>query len=249
MLEAELVDLESSIKHVPGVLGCVILTDPEGVVTEIQAFTQLGVDPDAVKAQILHQVTRRGLDADVPPVLVFELDAEAQLGDRETLERAAALAEQDATERGASDADLGSEVDPGAAFTAVPPGPAGRRPPLQKVVLTSSAWTSQARVALGGGDDEVVGEASGEKTPHGLRVLAEATLQAVGQIVAAEFRLTGASLVTVFGREAVMVLVEEGGVEMVGSALVRNGPMTEAAVRATLDAINRRVELLSRGEK
>ena len=44
------------------------------------------------------------------------------------------------------------------------------------------------------------------------------------------------------GEEAVLVLVREAdGVAMLGGALLRDGPVTQAAVRATLDAVNRRL--------
>jgi hypothetical protein len=110
------------------------------------------------------------------------------------------------------------------------------------VVLTSSHWTSEAEVALGE-EADFIGKASGDKTPHGLKVLGEATLEAVGRIVGStKFSFEGASLVNVLGREAVMVLVRMDDLENVGAALVRGGPVTEAAVRATLDAVNRRLE-------
>jgi hypothetical protein len=56
------------------------------------------------------------------------------------------------------------------------------------------------------------------------------------------FRFEGASLVSILGREAVLVLVKIDDLETVGAALLRDGPATEAAVRATLDAVNRRME-------
>jgi hypothetical protein len=97
-------------------------------------------------------------------------------------------------------------------------------------------------VALGE-DANFVGRASGDKTPHGLKVLGEATLEAVGKIMGdTRFSFEGASLVNILGREAVMVLVRLDELETVGAALVREAPVTEAAVRATLDAVNRRLD-------
>ena len=98
-------------------------------------------------------------------------------------------------------------------------------------------------MAIGSEDQEFVGEATGQKTPHGLRVLAEATLEAVDKLIgSSRVELVGASLVNVVGQEAVLVLVKEtDGPDMLGGALVRGGPVTEAAVRATLDAVNRRI--------
>jgi hypothetical protein len=125
-----------------------------------------------------------------------------------------------------------------------PTGGSLQRPPLLRVNFTSSSKTSEAQVALGNENREVVGEATGEKTTHGLKVLAQATLEAVDQLIGeSRIELVGASLVSVVGEEAVLVLVSENesGQAMIGAALVRTGPVPEAAVRATLDAVNRRL--------
>ena len=240
----DLAGLESSIKGLPGVLGCVILTDGKGDPAEIQAFTHTGSDLQVIQKQIEEEVATRGLSTSLRQVYVFELEAESHFGDRETLERAAELAEQDARMRG----PRGPDEDLISLHTVVTDvGPATRdRPPLLRVSFTSSLLSSQAEVAWGSEADELVGSASGEKTPHGLKVLAEATLGAVAALVGEDtIGLLGASMVSVVGEEAVLVLVkEDDGPEMIGAALVRGGPVTEAAVRATLDAVNRR---LSRG--
>ena len=47
------------------------------------------------------------------------------------------------------------------------------------------------------------------------------------------------------GQEAVLVLVLEDDQDMLGAALTRGGPLHEATVRATLDAINRRLSFRS----
>ncbi len=239
MAEVNLVDLEGAIKRVPGVLGCVILTGPDGGASEIQAFTRSGTDTSTVQEAIRDEVARQGLDA-VRRILVFELEAESLFGDRESLERAVELAEQEARARGArlDDLSLAEEVRPA-------PLRQQLRPTLSRVVLSSSASTSEATVALLAEQGEVVGESSGEKTPHGLKVLAQATLDAAARLTGGgDFTLRGASLVSVVGEQAVLVIVHlEDGRDVVGAALVRGGPLNEAAVRATLDAINRRLTL------
>ena len=53
MTEAEALDLESTIKQLPGVLGCVIITHPEtGAPEEIQAFVRSGSDRAKVQNAI-----------------------------------------------------------------------------------------------------------------------------------------------------------------------------------------------------
>lgn len=236
MADEGLMELEAAIKEVAGVLGCVILTHPGGRPAEVQAFIRAGSERSSIEAAILDRVSGAGF-APLRQVHVFELDAESSFGDRESLNRAAELAEQDARARG----PIGTEAsapDETADLSAL-----RHRPPLRKVVLTSSSWQSEAQVALGSEAVEVVGEASGEKTPNGLRVLAEATLEACSRLAdGLDFDLKGASLVDVLGREAVLVLVEvDEPPETLGAALVRGGPVSEAAVRATLDAVNRRL--------
>jgi hypothetical protein len=231
-----LVELEKAVEAIEGVLGCVILAAPDDASpAEIQAFARLGSDLDAVRKAIVDEVTRRGLEASLSKIFVFELEAESHFGDRESLQRAAEVAEQEARVRGPLTAR--PERSRGAERRRV------GRPPLRKVLLASSLpGSAEAEVVLGGEGGDVVGQARGEKTPHSLRVLAEATLHAAGRLVKeVDFTLGGASLVSVIGREAVMVLVRDGDLETVGAALVREGPVSEAAVRATLDAINRRL--------
>ncbi|MDQ3962412.1 MAG: hypothetical protein M3277_00610 [Actinomycetota bacterium] len=238
---ADLVGLETSIKDLPGVLGCVIMTDGKGDPAEIQAFTHAGKDLQLIQKQIESEVANLGLSTSLKHIYVFELEAESHFGDRETLERAAELAEQDARMRG----PRGPGEDLISLHTVVTDvGPATReRPPVLRVSFTSSSLSSQAEVALGSESDELIGSASGEKTPHGLKVLADATLSAVARLIGDDtISLLGASMVNVVGEEAVLVLVKErAGAEMLGAALIRGGPVTEAAVRATLDAVNRRI--------
>lgn len=245
MATVDLVDLEIAIKQLPGVLGCVILTDDSGSASEIEAFASAGADKDMVHALIMEEINRRDLAESVRRVLVIELEAQSIFGDRETLERAAELAEQEARARGAmAAAEELSALAEGFALGRSDgrSGSGTKRPPVRRVILTSAVNTYAAEVALGDEGEEVVGQASGGKTPHGLTVLAEATLQAAGKVMGRkEFTLKGASLVNLVGEEAVLVLVEsEDGNELIGAALVRDAPLTETAVRATLAAINRR---------
>jgi hypothetical protein len=226
--QADLTELEASIKRIPGVLGCAILRGHDGKPAEVQVFTQTGIDRDAIQSRVLEDISQLDVGDAMHQIYVFELEAESYFGDLESLERAVEFAEQDARSKGPSTGL--QEVKPPPGFVA--------RPRITRVSVTSSSWTSEAEVALG----DVVGQASAEKTPHGLKVLAEATLNAASKIVPeATFRLLSASLVQVSGKEAVLVLVEDEGSEMLGSALTRGGPINEATVRATLDAINRRL--------
>jgi hypothetical protein len=240
-MKVDLVELESAIKAMPGVLGCVILMNEDGSAGEIQAFSRLGVDKEQIHTDILSEVELREVQGSLREIFVFELEAESEFGDRESLMRAAELAEQEARTRGPASAQLLERLERD--FAEVERRDSGApRTPLKRVILTSTHWTSEAEVALGE-DASIVGTASGDKTPHGLKVLGEATLEAVAKIMnSVTFSFEGASLVNILGREAVMVLVRLNDLETVGAALVREGPVSEAAVRATLDAVNRRLD-------
>ncbi|HET7482329.1 MAG TPA: hypothetical protein VFK89_05650 [Actinomycetota bacterium] len=242
MSDTDLKELETAIKQLPGILGCVILANGDAP-SEIQAFTSTGTDRDEIQARILEEVASRDFGDASARVFVFELEAESYFDDLESLERQVEFAEQEARARGPIAGDIeGVPASTGATGT---PGARGTRPRVRRVALTSSSWTSEATVALGQQDAEVVGQAVGEKTPHGLKVVADATLEAAGKIAgeAVRFHVKSASLVSIGGQEAVLVLVLENEQEMLGAALTRGGPLHEATVKATLDAINRRLAL------
>lgn len=238
MTEAEALDLESTIKQLPGVLGCVIITHPEtGAPEEIQAFVRSGSDRAKVQNAIYDEASNRGIHELLRQVLVFELQAESHLGDRESLQHAAEVAEQEARARGPL------TITSDAASDEAPPRPLLSRPLMGRVLLSSTVGRSEAEVALGPEGEQVTGSAEGETTPYGLSVLAQATLDAASRLAdGIEIELKGASLVNTFGREAVLVVLQvKDSPETLGAALVRDGPVPEAAVRATLDALNRRL--------
>ena len=229
-----LLELEAAIKRIPGVLGCVILSTPDGSPSEVQAFTRVGVDRAAVQEAILGMAAEFDVGHSLEQVLVFELETESLLGGPESLHQAELLAELEA---------LSEEQETVEGGRPSPHARPGRpRPVFRKVVALSTTWRSEVEVALGDRTREVVGQAVGRASSHGLEVLAQATLDAVHQLFPDEtFALGGTWLATVRGREVVLVFVVKDDAESVGAALVRDGPLTEAAVRATLDAVNRRL--------
>lgn len=229
-----LLDLEAEIKRIPGVLGCVILSAGDGAPAEVQAFTRVGADRAAIQEAILACAGNLGVGHVLEQVLVFELETESLLGGPDSLHQAELLAELEAL------SDEQETVEGGR--PAPQSHPDRIRPVFRRVVALSTTWRSEAEVLLGDRTQEVVGQAIGRPKSPGLEVLAQATLDAVRQLFPDEpFTLGGTWLSTVRGREVVLVFVIKDEVESVGAALVRGGPLTEAAVRATLDAVNRRL--------
>jgi hypothetical protein len=241
-MSTALFGLEARIRELPGVMGCVILLTPQGDAGEVQVFTERGHDKDTVQEAIEGEVRRAGVGKTLRVIHVFELE-QSHFGDRESLQRALELAEQEARARGpltALEQPREGAIDL-VGFRWDASRGLGRRPLLLRVILSASDAGSEAEVSLETSDDrEVVASATGEKTPHGLAVVAEATLGACSQLVEGfEAQLLGASLVGVVGIEAVVVLVRVKDHDLMGSALLRKGSASEAAVRATLDAVNR----------
>lgn len=230
----DLVALEACIERIPGVLGCTIMTDRGGAASEIQAFILAGSDRDAIESSIVSEARARGVEG-LRRVFVFELETESDMGDRSGLERAVKQAgEGAAREPAEAPGDRWIDLD------------RGGRPRFVRVGLTSSTETAVAEVALGDGPTEATGQASGSSSAHGIEMVAQATLEAVSKVTraAAGFSLQGGRLIEVMGRQAVVVVVgQDRGPEMLGAALLR-GSTSETAVRATLDAINRRLMLL-----
>lgn len=224
-MNVDLLDLETAIKDLPGVLGCVIFSGPDGTPSEVQAFIGKGVDRSAVQRAITEEVGKRGIDGSLRRVFVFELETESLLGDSTMFDLSGEL------EAGAAADDAVAALERRASSVT-------GRPAFRRVVLSSGDVGAEAEVVLEGS----VGRAEGKKTAHGLQVVAQATLEAVHQMLGEErFVLQDAALVSSTAGRAVLVFVDAGTERLVGAALVREGPVSEVAVRATLDAVNRRL--------
>ena len=229
-----LLELEAAIKRIPGVLGCVILSAGEGTPVEVQAFTRSGVDRSAVHVAIVGLAGQLDAAHTLDQVRVFELETESMMGGPDSLHQAELLAELEA---------LSEEHEAVEGYAPERAAETPRmRPVFRRVVSRSTTWRSEVEVSLGDRTQEVVGQAVGRPTAHGLEVLAQATLDAVHQLFPDEtWALGGTWLGTVMDREVVLVFVTKQGIESVGAASVRDGPLSEAAVKATLDAVNRRL--------
>lgn len=113
--------------------------------------------------------------------------------------------------------------------------------------ISGRSFESRVRLQLRGATFE--GTATAPATSNGrLRSLAEATLRAAGQCLPQEVQmhLEGCGLTAIGHRQAASVVVTEldsnGERSLLGSCLVRQDE-ADAIVRATLDAINRRISL------
>jgi hypothetical protein len=122
------------------------------------------------------------------------------------------------------------------------------RPAIRRMHIVSSGLQVQAEVTLSFADRKALGHAEGTATQSGVqRAVASATLRAVEELLEgrARFELDLVDLASAGRDKAVLVAVTmlsaSGSERLTGAANVRED-VRQAAIRATLDALNRRVE-------
>jgi hypothetical protein len=125
------------------------------------------------------------------------------------------------------------------------------RPVVRRMHIVSSGLQVTAEVTLATGPVVAVGTASGTATQTGVqRAVASATLNALEQLVEgrARFELEVVDVAPTGQDRTVIVtvtmLTNSGPERLTGAAGVRDD-VRQAAIRATLDAVNRRVEALA----
>jgi hypothetical protein len=110
------------------------------------------------------------------------------------------------------------------------------------------AADARVTVVLGLDRDRFYGQAIGDADPqHRARLAGEATLRAVEGLpgVATPLELLAVATTDLGGARIALAQVQVGGGDvLVGSALIRSGDPGHAAVRAVMDALNRRLGTL-----
>lgn len=143
-------------------------------------------------------------------------------------------------------------LTPPAPGQSVAPDHPGTEPPraiIQDLLVTHARDQVEVTAILALGTRQATGEATGPAGSHGaLRASAEATLEALSALTGGLLH-AGIDHVTVSPGEDVeaatvvlTVLSEERAEELLGAALLRGEPEL-AVMRATLDALNRRISL------
>lgn len=127
----------------------------------------------------------------------------------------------------------------------------GDRPLVVDVAETIDGSKTTVRATLSWHDQRLVGAATGPAaTATRLSLAAEATLSALGEVIREDVAVavTGTAITPIGSREVAltMVVIVADGKErsVIGSALIDND-VTRAVVRATLDAMNRQMGLLT----
>lgn len=209
-----------ALRSVPGVAEAAVEPDGEGGM----GLLRLGLDPDVDEVDVATRVGRVlreqfGLGVDADRVQIVE------------------------------DADLARTTGGSA-----PDGALRARPSITRMHLVSSGLEVTATVTLttplSDGARVHSGEATGAASQAGVhRAVAQATLRAVEPLLdgTARFELDHLDITTVGAERTVVVSVtmvsSRGAERLTGAAAVRED-VRQAVIRATLDALNRRLETL-----
>jgi hypothetical protein len=212
-------ELIAALRAVPGVSDADVTPDADGGLGTLRLDLEAGVDEAAVASSVGRLLREQfGLGVDADRVQVVE-DA---IVDNPPLPSIPVLPEQ----RNA------------------------HRPSIARMHLVSSGLDVTASVTLSSGEAQATGEARGSASQTGVhRAVATATLRAVEQLVDGLVRLELDHLeVTPMGTErtvviALTLLTGRGAERLTGAAAVRED-VRQAVIRATLDALNRRLEVL-----
>lgn len=217
--------LTAALRQVPGVTDADVTPDTDGGLGTLRLDLAPGAD-EAVVASSVGRLLREQFDLGV--------DAERV----QVVEDAVVPAAQE---------QLVDDV-PGSADVPAPRGAV--RPAISRMHLVSSGLDVTAAVTLSSGDRTAVGEARGAASQSGVhRAVATATLRAVEDLVDGQVRLELDHLeITPMGSERTVVvslslLTPRGAERLTGAAGVRED-VRQAVIRATLDALNRRLEML-----
>jgi hypothetical protein len=221
-------ELEDALRQIPGVRAASVVTGPDAQPTEIHVLADRMKPAKQVVRDIQSlAMARYDLDIDHRIVSVVQIDD----GDTPALRLAVTPA----------DADTIDVTDAAPAPAEVSP-----RPLVDAVVVRTSHAEAEVTVTLAFGGDIFVGSASGSSAIASRpRLVARATLDALGELLGTAADIEHATVIPVGSRSvAVSVLqvqVPRTGEQVLsGSAIVR-GDEADAVARSVLDALNRRL--------
>jgi hypothetical protein len=222
-------ELVTALCAVPGVSGADVQPDGEGGLGTLRLDLHAGAD-EAVVAATVGRLLREqfGLGVDAERVQIVE---DVVVDPSVPPDPEGATYAPDASPR-------------------VPQQRLAARPAIARMHLVSSGLDVTASVTLSSGERTAVGEARGTASPSGVhRAVASATLRAVEELVDGQVRFELDHLeLTPMGTErtvvvALTLLSGKGAERLTGAAGVRED-VRQAVIRATLDALNRRLEML-----
>jgi hypothetical protein len=210
-------DLEDALRQIPGIRAASVVTGPDASPTEVHVLAA----PGKAAKQVVRDVQSLALaqyDLDIDHRIVSVV----QIG-------------EDETQIGAGTGVADPDEDPSAP-----------RPAITSLMVRTGGSEAEAVVTLAANghvfEGRVVGPGGASQRP---RLVAQATLKALEDLLGATAEVEQAALVTVGNRVVAVtvltVMVPRTGEHIVtGSALVR-GDEHDAVARSVLDALNRRI--------
>lgn len=238
--------LVAALKAVQGVVDADVAPDAAGGLGTLRLDLAPGVDEAAVAetvSRLLREQFGLGVDADrVELVGVPDLQV---LHDEPPPQDEAPSAPVPP----AGQVSVEEQLRDSSAVTMPEPRLVGR-PSIAKMHLVSAGLDVTASVTLSSAGRTATGESRGLASPSGVhRAVAVATLRAVEHLLGGAARVELEHLeITPMGTERTVVvlltlLTPQGSEPLTGAAAVRDD-VRQAVIRATLDALNRRLELL-----
>ncbi len=214
-------ELVAALRAVPGITDADVTPDADGGLGTLRLDLEPGVDEAAVASTVGRLLREQfGLGVDAERVQVVE------------------------------DAVLDRQVEPPLEHPTVPEQRTAARPSIARMHLVSSGLDVTASVTLSSGERSAVGEARGAASQTGVhRAVATATLRAVEELAdgLVRFELDHIEVAPMGTERTVLValtlLTTKGTERLTGAAGVRED-VRQAVIRATLDALNRRLEML-----
>ena len=211
-------ELEDSLRQIPGITAASVVTGPDAVPTEVHVLAAPGKPAKQVVRDVQSMaLARYDIDIDHRIVSVVQIADEAVNG-------VPAVA----------DPQTNDDTD-----TAI-------RPAIAAIMVRSGSSITEASVTLAATDQLFEGKAAGPVGhSHRSRIVAVATLDALGDLLGQTCEVESASVVSTGTRElAVSVLTlmvpRSGEQVLTGCALVR-GDESDAVARSVLSALNRQL--------
>ena len=212
-------ELEDSLRQIPGITAASVVTGPDAVPTEVHVLAAPGKPAKQVVRDVQSMaLARYDIDIDHRIVSVVQIADEAVDG-------VPAVADPHA-----QDDDTDTTI----------------RPAIAAIMVRSGGGITEASVTLAATDQLFEGKAQGPVGhSHRSRIVAIATLDALGDLLGQTCEVESASVVSTGTRElAVSVLTlmvpRTGEQVLTGCALVR-GDEADAVARSVLSALNRQL--------
>lgn len=232
-------DLEDALRALPDVQAVSVVTSGQGVPTEVHVLASPGKPPKQVVRDV-QSMAMAGFDLEIDHRIVSVV----QIGSEEVSERQQPAAQSVSTAEHASPAEPADAIETATAVSGAGAAPMMSRPIVLRIGLATSVGEASATVAIRFGEDEFTGQTSGATTAGARpRLVAEAAVRALGELVGSPCEVETAQLVEAGAREVALVVLSLevprlGAQQLTGSALVRTH-VEDAVVRAVLDALNR----------